>query len=96
MKRQLLLVAAIVGMSLAFTASAGRNYTWEVGYFAADGVSMNGSVIYPCEGPPLVDGELVGTRREIWRESCLCAFEPCSNWPSENPFAGRTPTIGRP
>jgi hypothetical protein len=81
MKKRLWLATALVAVSCASVAYATRAYTWEVGYFAADGVSMNGSELYPCTGPVLVSGELVGTPRVIWKESCLCApDDACDHW----------------
>lgn len=75
-------VLSVVGVALlllaAHSSSASRAFATEVGYFAADG-TMNGSITYPCEGGRWIEGQLVGTPREIDRWPCICEDGPDGN-----------------
>jgi len=73
-KRLLTLSLFSIGMVTAATAFAARNWAYEIGYFDEYG-NLNGSVTYPCGGGKTIEGVLVGTPVEIWREACL-GYEP--------------------
>ena len=70
-RNKLLLVLAAVAVLGGITnAQARRTYMSETGYFDANG-GIVGSITYPCFGRPVIEGELVGTPRELYRWRCL-------------------------
>jgi len=77
-RRTLSLSIIAVLLFAAHSSNASRAYGTEIGYFAADG-SFNGSITYPCEGGRWIEGQLVGTPREIDRWPCICEDGPNGN-----------------
>ncbi|HEY4561124.1 MAG TPA: hypothetical protein VIG54_10330 [Lysobacter sp.] len=72
MKAKKSVIAVVVGLACTFAAStaiSGRAYEVEIGYFDDYG-HLNGSITYPCSGGKWIEGELVGTPREIWSSPC--------------------------
>ncbi len=80
MKIRAMLFLGVAMLTASSAAIAARAYASEFGWYDANGVQV-GSEYTPCDGITIKEGTLAGTKKLIWRGSCLCANGDCDGNP---------------